>query len=95
MADSVTCNFCRLDLARLRPEEVGLQKLQELNEKYGAELAPDVRSFHKLVVRIRCQWRAQSGVNRRNYMATFSVSAWDAMPFAERAKHHPERCAFV
>ena len=52
MADAVTCNFCRLDLARLRPEEVGLQKLQELNEKYGAELAPDVRSFHKLVQRI-------------------------------------------
>ena len=95
MADSVTCNFCRLDLARLRPEEVGLQKLQELNEKYGAELAPDVHAFKTLVRRIHLQWRAQSGVNRRKYMDTFSVSAWDAMPFAERAKHHPERCAFV
>lgn len=93
MAEAVTCHFVRLDLVLMH--EASPTKLQQLQEKFGKPVAPDVRRLAYYGRRLKDLWNNSHSNKREKMKALFGASAWDAMPDAEKARHSPSQCAFL
>ena len=65
MAETVTCHFVRLDLVLMH--EASPTKLQELQEKFGKPVAPDVKSLRYYGKRLKEIWRdMRSDMRKKN-----------------------------